>query len=1179
MPCADIVAPEDAVAFLGDFNPTICERGEAYLQQGAVEQMEVLRPGESYRFRVRGSAIYHVEIFRDEADGWSAECDCPYDRGNCKHAYAALRTILDRAGIDPSNPTAIARLEKTVPVKMEAVAGADCLRDRFVEANGKLPTEPEEKLLRAITDLHHAIRTDGEYLCGRSLKQIGIGPLEDNWSLLTIWPEPPVDDHEFWLYVVLFAQENKLRQPDFMMPVSNLGRIEPKIARARRGQAVQRWQSYFQRATLTEFSPDTFVTDRPESDLRLRLQKDAAVLEIRLPDKAEFLTLTNRQFQGLPRAMTDGEISLTPIGELLWGRMEDRNFSGVAPTLRYNESEAGQILHGIFNTPALRSSVVLADGSPIVWSPELLRWKLTDPSVDPEDDYRLELAHADGSPVRNLTFSQAGSPSYFIADGKLQAGPPFDPTQLNPRKRIRLPKAAVEHRDGIEFLHRLGTTLPEPLARRVRSVNLVPRIVCRLQPGYHEQCEMTVLAVTQAGEALEEWRNHQWQPLSRLVPENEAGSADTGVEIVNRRKLTGVPAILSPLNARQDIDGKYLLKVGRNFPERFCEWLETLPAHVDVQLEGQLAGLKERAVSGSVRLEVEETEIDWFDLSIAVEVEDTDLTPEEIKLLLNAKGGWVRLDDKGWRRLAFELSADDDEQLAHLGLNARELNAEPQRIHALQLANPAAKKFLPPEQSEKLRLRAEEIQARVTPEIPATISAQLRPYQTEGFHFLAYLAANRFGGILADDMGLGKTLQTLTWLVWLREQGETGPSLVVCPKSVMDNWLAETERFTSGLRTKVWHRSDVDKLPERTDEADLHVINYNQLRKLGDRLLPIRFLSVILDEGQYVKNPSSQTAKTARALNASRRLVLSGTPIENRLMDLWSLMSFAMPGVLGSRSQFGKLYDAKDDPFARIRLSSRVRPFLIRRTKAQVAQDLPERIEEDLYCEIEGEQKKLYQAERKRAQQILLGIKTQQQLNDLRFNFLTSLLHLRQICCHPRLFRKTSRANSAKLEAVLEQLDPIMAEGNKVLVFSQFVELLNLIEPELVKNDWPVWKLTGRTEDRGKLVESFQNHDGPGVFLISLKAGGSGLNLTAASYVVLFDPWWNPAVENQAIDRTHRIGQTSKVIAYRLLIKNSIEEKIRELQKQKQALATDVLGEEKFSQNLGIADFQYLLSD
>jgi len=447
-------------------------------------------------------------------------------------------------------------------------------------------------------------------------------------------------------------------------------------------------------------------------------------------------------------------------------------------------------------------------------------------------------------------------------------------------------------------------------------------------------------------------------------------------------------------------------------------------------------------------------------------------------------------------------------------------------------------------------------------------------------------------------MGLGKTLQTLAWLVWLRGEGrgnaasspqpsppkeERGraplPSLVVCPKSVMDNWHAEAARFTPGLRVKSWAASELSKFTKQLDTADVHVLNYSKLRLLGESLVPIRWQAVVLDEGQYIKNPSSQTAQIARALKADHRLVLSGTPIENRLLDLWSLMAFTMPGILSSRAQFARLYDAKGDPFARRRLSARVRPFLLRRTKAQVAKDLPDRIEEDLFCEIEGEQKTLYRAELKRAQQLLLGITTHKELARQQFHFLTSLLRLRQICCHPRLVNGETLAAGAKTEALIEQLEPLMEEGEKVLVFSQFVELLDLIRPTIEGRKWPVFYLAGNTENRGELVQKFQSAEGPGVFLISLKAGGFGLNLTAANYVILFDPWWNPAVENQAIDRTHRIGQLNKVIAYRLLIKDSIEEKIRALQKQKKALAEDVLGEERFAQSLTLDDLKFLFAD
>jgi SNF2 family DNA or RNA helicase len=280
------------------------------------------------------------------------------------------------------------------------------------------------------------------------------------------------------------------------------------------------------------------------------------------------------------------------------------------------------------------------------------------------------------------------------------------------------------------------------------------------------------------------------------------------------------------------------------------------------------------------------------------------------------------------------------------------------------------------------------------------------------------------------------------------------------------------------------------------------------------------------------------------------------------------------------------MFDQRSDPFARRRLAARVRPFVIRRTKKEVAKDLPERIEEDLLCELDGHQATLYKAELKRARAALLKIQTKAELDKARFNILTSLMRLRQICCHPALVGATPKKKetedqpeSAKLAALLELIEPLIEEGHKVLVFSQFVEMLKLIQAEFAAREWRHFVLTGETEDRGPLVADFQNSEGAAVFLISLRAGGFGLNLTAASYVVLFDPWWNPAVENQAIDRTHRIGQRNTVIAYRLIMKETIEEKIRSLQKQKSALASDVLGEETFARTLTLDDFQFLFGE
>ena len=362
--------------------------------------------------------------------------------------------------------------------------------------------------------------------------------------------------------------------------------------------------------------------------------------------------------------------------------------------------------------------------------------------------------------------------------------------------------------------------------------------------------------------------------------------------------------------------------------------------------------------------------------------------------------------------------------------------------------------------------------------------------------------------------------------------------------------------------------------------ADVLVVNYAQLRRLQEPLEAVQWNAVVLDEAQAIKNPESQTAQGARRLKADHRLALTGTPIENRLLDLWSILAFAMPGVLGNRAQFQRSFGSAEDPLSRRRLAARVRPFLLRRTKSQVAQDLPDRVEEDLSCEMEGVQKRLYDAEFKKARALLLKVQTKTDLDQFRFHFLTSLLRLRQICCHPALVDDTQRkAESAKTDALFDLLEPLIEEGQKVLIFSQFVSMLDLLREEITARGWTTFYIAGHTDDRSAPVSGFQSHVGGAVFLISIKAGGFGLNLTAASYVILYDPWWNPAVEAQAIDRTHRIGQTQKVIAYRLITQGSIEEKIRALQQQKKAVAEDILGEERFSQSLTVDDFRYLFEE
>lgn len=1208
----ELLDPRSAQAFLKSFDSETRRRGDSHFRKGQVQNLEPLEGGVSYTATVQAGEVSHeVRLDYDPIEGWSGTCTCSRQT-DCEHIFAAMRALLLE-----HSAASVRSLSSVNSQTAMAVARAATKSD---EETGRLarqlmstlarPLKAEEnKFIRKVQNVFKRCEQN-RHITRWDFDEMGLHLGGYGWDSLQIWPSFPTDEHDFWLYVANAAKQHNVKIPAFMEPISDLSAIQERLIRWQRAREIEKWKQ-----ALGNIHPST--SSRPatdaEIDLRVVIAESEALLEWRRGPQENFQPLKSANIQQLSNDTQEGLVHFTAEAELLWHLFSQRVFFTSSAHLRYSDTDAVSIIRRFLRIPSLESRIVGKEGQPLARPTESLKWDLS-PAANDDEDYRLRLVQSDGGALPPILCILPGSPSLYLTGNAVFKGPNPHEQVLDPLQENRIPAPAIERASGLAFLQSLELELPPRVRERVRKLPFQIVISCKLQPIYpgseSEDCLVNVVGEAPDGHQ-QNWTGYNWLDSTRKLGRKPNRNADA-IVIYDWSLLNQIPSLLEPLSLKPSAYGGGLVtRVTKKFPEVFASWLKTIPPEIQVQLAGDLASFTEADVAGSVKLDVTEAEIDWFDLRVVLNVSDTTLTADEIKLLLNARGGYVRLQGKGWRRLQYNLSEDEDERLARLGLSPRELSAEPQRLHALQLADDAAKKFLPEQQVEQIQRRATELKARVAPDLPSRVTAQLRPYQLEGFHFLAYLAANRFGGILADDMGLGKTLQTLSWLIWLREGARPSsgaatdsqinepktenqspasgqqspvanhhsPILVVCPKSVMDNWRVEAERFTSGLRVKVWPPSQLEGFNKQLAEADLHVINYSQLRSLGESLAPIRWQAVILDEGQYIKNPNSQTAQVARALRADHRLVLSGTPIENRLMDLWSLMAFAMPGVLGSRTQFGKIYDSKTDPFARKRLSSRVRPFLLRRTKAQVAKDLPDRIEEDLYCEIEGEQKTLYRAELKRAQQLLLGIKTQKELAKQQFHFLTSLLRLRQICCHPRLVNPRSELDGAKAEALLEQIEPLMEEGHKVLVFSQFVELLDLLKPLLEKRGWPLFYLAGATENRGKLVERFQSTEGEAVFLISLKAGGFGLNLTAASYVILFDPWWNPAVENQAIDRTHRIGQTNKVMAYRLLIKDSIEEKIRELQKQKKALAEDVLGEAKFAQSLTLQDLQFLLSD
>ncbi|MDR3632361.1 MAG: DEAD/DEAH box helicase [Isosphaeraceae bacterium] len=491
-------------------------------------------------------------------------------------------------------------------------------------------------------------------------------------------------------------------------------------------------------------------------------------------------------------------------------------------------------------------------------------------------------------------------------------------------------------------------------------------------------------------------------------------------------------------------------------------------------------------------------------------------------------------------------------------------------------------------QFERARDQLHRFQGIAPVDPPPAFQGELRGYQREGLGWLQFLQQFGFGGCLADDMGLGKTVQVLALLESRRElrrkprkRDRPGPSLVVVPRSVVFNWKDEAARFTPQLRVLDHTGIGRAKPGPHFDEHDVILTTYGTLRRDIADLKDRRFDYAILDEAQAIKNANSQSAKAARLLDADYRLAMSGTPVENHLGELWSLFDFLNPGMLGHaavlRLAEGGLRNPSEE--GRMMLAKALRPFLLRRTKAQVAKDLPEKTEQTLYCDLEPAQRKLYDELREHYRTSLLARVARDGIKKAKIQILEALLRLRQAACHPALIDKKADGPSAKLDVLIPQLQEVFEEGHKTLVFSQFTSLLAIVKKRLDAENVPYEYLDGRTRDRASRVERFQNDPDCRLFLISLKAGGLGLNLTAADYVYLLDPWWNPAVESQAIDRAHRIGQTRPVFAYRLIARDTVEEKVLQLQEHKRALADAIItADNSVIRDLGREDLELLLS-
>jgi len=577
---------------------------------------------------------------------------------------------------------------------------------------------------------------------------------------------------------------------------------------------------------------------------------------------------------------------------------------------------------------------------------------------------------------------------------------------------------------------------------------------------------------------------------------------------------------------------------------------------------------------------------DWFDARVDIVFGDQKVTIADVKKALANRQQFVPLNDgtlgvlpEEWVKKYSLLFRVGEGKLNQLRLSKYHMSV----IDELYEGRDEEELIIHLEQKYE-QLREFKTIKEIPP--PPHLDHILRPYQVHGFHWLNYLHEVNWGGILADDMGLGKTVQALSFLHHYKKTHEKLRAVVVCPTTLIFNWENEIKKFTPELTYYIHRGGDRIRNKQLLDQYDVIITTYGTLRSDIKLLIEIPFDYVVLDESQAIKNPSSKVTKAACLLHAKHRLCMSGTPLQNNTFDIFAQMNFLNPGMLGSLEFFRQEFAIPIDKFGEADRKDHLRkllyPFILRRTKEQVAKDLPEKTETILYCEMEEEQRKVYDAYRNDYRDKILGTIESQGIQRSQLTILQGLMKLRQICDSPAILNETEKYpnHSIKLDELAREITENIGD-HKALIFSQFLGMLALIKEKLKSLDVKFEYFDGSTSapDREKAIRAFQDDDSCRVFLISLKAGGVGLNLTAADYVYIVDPWWNPAVEQQAIDRTHRIGQTKNIFAYRMICKDTIEDKILGLQEKKRILARDlIVDDDGFVKSLSREDVEYLFS-
>jgi superfamily II DNA or RNA helicase len=726
---------------------------------------------------------------------------------------------------------------------------------------------------------------------------------------------------------------------------------------------------------------------------------------------------------------------------------------------------------------------------------------------------------------------------------------------------------------------------PKPPRFLLSLAGGLAQLQAQLQCAYGPR--IMTIGVTSTGESL--WLPDPENPTrysTRDLVAERAGTAEltragfTGPDAQGRYQLLGQNAVLNFF--------------ARVYPRLTRQWEVTLEERLNRSTAQNLEWIEPT-------LRVTPSGEQWFDLDVSFTSQEGErFAPSDIQRLVLAgqnhtrlKNGRIALVDSGAVEELQEVLLDCAPEQHSGGYRLQNaqagfLEASLRRELGWQVQAPAPWRERAAKQSGEVKLEAPPL---------GELDKVLRQYQQQGVAWLWFLRENRFGGILADEMGLGKTLQMLAYVQLVKrlrdagsaiqqEPGASKPSLVVCPTSLVFNWEAEARKFTPDLRVLAMHGPQRHQQFARIPQFDLVITSYALIRRDADSYRQVEFDTLILDEAQHIKNRQTQNAQAVKSIKARQRFVLTGTPLENSVLDLWSILDFLMPGYLGAAKDFHERYELpitrERNAEAQARLARRVRPFLLRRLKKEVANDLPARIEQVSYCDLTEDQRAAYQQVLEVSRREVLENAGPQGLQRGRMIVLTALLRLRQICCDLRLLKLDGAdpaKASGKLDLFGELLEEVLDGGHRVLVFSQFVQMLQLLRDRLVSEKIDYCYLDGSTTDRAAVVERFQTSLSIPVFLISLKAGGVGLNLTGADTVIHFDPWWNPAVEAQATDRAHRIGQTKVVTSYKLITRGTVEEKILNLQARKRELLNEVLsGEEALAQTLTWEEIQELLN-